>query len=84
MVLWQTLIMGAMAGSLALPLGWLMSEVLVHVLNVRSFGWRMSTEIAPQSILDTLLLAILSATLAGLYPAWRLSRQHVVQQLRDE
>ncbi len=83
-VLLQTLIMGVFAGVLALPLGWFMSEILVKVINVRSFGWSMQSLLPEGAITETLLLACLSALLAGIYPAWRLSRANIAAQLRDD
>ncbi|MGQ7845386.1 FtsX-like permease family protein [Granulosicoccus sp. 3-233] len=83
-VLLQTVIMGLFAGALALPLGWFMSEILIKVINVRSFGWSMQSLLPAGAIPETLLLACLSALLAGVYPAWRLSRANVAAQLRDD
>ncbi len=83
-VLLQTLIMGVFAGLLALPLGWFMSEILVKVINVRSFGWSMQSLLPDGAIPETLILACLSALLAGIYPAWRLSRANIAAQLRDD
>lgn len=83
-VLIQTVLMGMLAGALALPLGWMMSEVLIKVINVRSFGWSMQSMMPVGSIPETFILAMLSAVLAGLYPAWRLSRRGIAAQLRDE
>ena len=83
-VLTQTVIMGLMAGALALPLGWMMSELLIKVINVRSFGWSMSSMMPVGSIPETFVLAVVSATLAGLYPAYRLSRASIAAQLRDD
>ena len=83
LVLIQTLIMGALAGVLALPLGWLMSEVLIKVINVRSFGWSMQSTMPLGSIANTVVLACMSALLAGLYPAYRLSQRNIARQLRD-
>ncbi|MFT4726136.1 MAG: putative ABC transport system permease protein [Granulosicoccus sp.] len=83
-VVGQTFFMGLFAGALALPLGWVMSEVLINVINVQSFGWTMSSILPPGSIRSTLLLAIASAILAGLYPAFRLSRSNIAKQLRDD
>ena len=80
----QTLLMGAFAGLLSLPLGWGMSEVLIHIINVRSFGWSMASHLPPGAALSAISLACLSAVLAGLYPAWRLARADVAGQLRDE
>ncbi len=83
-VVLQTLVMGLIAGLAALPLGWLMSEVLIHVINVRSFGWRMGSLLPAGSVANTMTIALLSALLAGLYPSYRLSRQPVASLLRDE
>src|SRR5690606_4168245 len=45
LIVLQTLILGACAGVLALPLGLMMSEVLIDVINQRSFGWSMQHSI---------------------------------------
>lgn len=82
-VLIQTVLMGLLAGVLALPLGWMMSEVLIKVINVRSFGWSMHSMMPVGSIPETFFLATLSAVLAGLYPAYRLSRRGIAAQLRE-
>ena len=84
LVMAQTLIMGLLAGALALPLGWLMSEVLIKVINVRSFGWSMQSIMPSGSIPETFLLAVVSAVLAGIFPAYRLSRREIAAQLRDD
>ena len=83
-VLLQTVIMGLLAGVLALPLGWFMSEILIKVINVRSFGWTMHSILPPGSIGTTLVLATTSAILAGIYPAWKLSRSGIAGQLRED
>jgi len=83
-VLYQTVAMGLMAGLAALPLGWIMSEILIHIINVRSFGWSMQSLLPSGTISETLLLSVLAAFLAGLYPAWRLSRSGIASQLRNE
>lgn len=83
-VVLQTVVMGLLAGLAALPLGWLMSEVLINVINVRSFGWRMGSLLPEGAVVATLVIALLSSLLAGLYPSYRLSRQPVASLLRDE
>ena len=82
MVLLQTGIIGLLAGLLALPLGWAMSEVLINVINQRSFGWTMSRLFPPMVIVQALLLSIGAALLAGLYPIWRISQITISQGLR--
>jgi len=66
-IILQSLGMGIAAGLLALPLGWLMSEMLIHIINVRSFGWSMQSYLPVSAFPNTLLLATSAAVLAGLY-----------------
>ncbi len=80
----QSLSMGVVAGLLAVPLGWMMSEMLIHIINVRSFGWSMTSQLPPGVLPETLLLALGSAALAGVFPAFRLSKRTLVQELRSE
>lgn len=80
----QTLWMGVLAGILALPLGWAMAKILIHVINLRSFGWSMQSFIPSGTVLSTFLLSCTASILAGLYPAWQLSRSHIARQLGRE
>ena len=79
----QTGLMGLIAGVLAIPLGILMSYILVSVINLRSFGWTMQFQITPTVLLESLLLAAIAALLAGCYPAWKLSRMSPAEALRQ-
>jgi len=83
-VILQTVLMGILAGLMALPLGWIMSDLLINVINLRSFGWTMKAILPAGSVFSTMALALTAATLAGLYPAWKLSRADIATRLRDE
>ncbi|MFT5450260.1 MAG: putative ABC transport system permease protein, partial [Gammaproteobacteria bacterium] len=78
----QSLAMGLIAGLLALPLGTAMALVLTHVINRRAFGWSMEFHLPLEVLGHTVLIAVIAALLAGLYPAWRLSRSNPAQALR--
>jgi putative ABC transport system permease protein len=80
----QTLLMGATAGVLALPLGNVLAYILVHVINRRSFGWTMPFDVAPSIMGEALLLAISAAVLAGIYPGYRMARSSPAAALRGE
>lgn len=80
----QTGLMGLIAGVLALPLGIAMSQILVSVINVRSFGWTMEYSIPPRVLVESLLLAVIAALLAGFYPARKLSRLSPAEALRHQ
>ncbi len=80
----QTGLMGITAGLMALPIGFVMSLVLIYVINVRSFGWTMELALRPTEFAGAFLIAFVAALLAGLYPAWRLGRLVTAQALRSE
>jgi putative ABC transport system permease protein len=80
----QTGFMGLVSGVLAIPLGLILALVLVFVINRRAFGWSMDLVIPGSVLIEALALALVSALLAGLYPAWRMSRTSPAQALREE
>lgn len=84
LTLLQTGLMGLYAGLLSLPLGWLMSKVLIEVINRRAFGWSIETLLPAAAAPEALLLALSAALLAGLYPAWRMRRVQPALALREE
>lgn len=80
----QTGLMGFAAGLLALPLGWVMAAVMVHVVNKRSFGWTLQMRLPPVTFAQAVAVAVVAALLAGLYPAWRMARTEPALALREE
>lgn len=83
-VLGQTGLMGLTAGLLSLPVGFTVAAVLVYVINKRSFGWTLELVAPPSIFVQAVLLAILAALLAGIYPALRMSRTSPALALREE
>lgn len=83
-VLGQTGLMGFTAGLLSLPVGLLVALVLVYVINRRSFGWTLNVQYPPQVFVQAMVLALLAALLAGLYPAYRMARTAPALALREE
>jgi putative ABC transport system permease protein len=84
MVVSQTGLMGLTAGLLAIPVGIILALVLVFVINKRSFGWTLLFQLDGGLFVQALLVAITAALLAGLYPAWRMSRVSPAVALREE
>jgi putative ABC transport system permease protein len=83
-VLGQTGLMGLTAGVLALPVGVLVAAVLVFVINRRSFGWTLQMMLPPGVFVQAVVLALLAALLAGIYPARRMARTSPALALREE
>jgi putative ABC transport system permease protein len=83
-VLGQTGLMGLTAGLLSLPVGVMVATVLVYIINRRSFGWTLRFVIPPSLLLQAVVLALVAALLAGLYPAYRMGRTSPALALREE
>ncbi len=81
LVLSQAALLGLLAGILALPLGWLMSVVLIDIINQRSFGWTMHTYFFASIPLQAILLAVIAALLASLYPVRRIGQLSIREGL---
>ncbi len=80
----ETTFLGLLCGLVAVPSGWMLAALMVHVVNRRSFGWGMDLIIGPEIIGQALLLAGSAAALAAVYPAWRIARTSPAVALRTE
>jgi putative ABC transport system permease protein len=58
----------------ALPLGLGLAWVLLAVVNVEAFGWRLPMHLFPMQWVQLGALALLAAALAAAVPAIRLAR----------
>jgi putative ABC transport system permease protein len=84
LTLWETGLLGASAGLLSLPTGYILAWILIFVINQRSFGWTLQMHTEPAPFVQAFLLAIGASLLAALYPAWRLGRMQAAEALRGE
>jgi putative ABC transport system permease protein len=80
----ETGLMGAVAGLLSMPLGWLLAALLVDVINVRSFGWTMRLEADPRFFVEAFALSVTAAVLGSVYPLVRLRRRSLAAAMRSE
>jgi putative ABC transport system permease protein len=84
LILLETGLMGAAAGLLAMPTGYVLALILVYIINKRSFGWTLQMQALPAPFIQALVVAVLAALLAGIYPAWRMSRKTEADAIRFE
>ncbi|MEX2466861.1 MAG: FtsX-like permease family protein [Gemmatimonadota bacterium] len=84
LVLTQTGLLGLVSGILAIPVGLVLSWVMIYVVNKRSFGWTLQMEVGPEVLGQAVALAVAGAFVAGLYPAWRMARAAPALALRGE
>ncbi|MEX2144276.1 MAG: FtsX-like permease family protein [Anaerolineales bacterium] len=82
LTLLETGLIGAVAGLLALPTGYIVAEILLQLINKRSFGWSLQMQLDSAPFIQALLIAVTAALLAGLYPAFRASRRSAAEAMR--
>jgi len=84
LVMLETGLMGLAAGLLAAPTGYALALILINVINQRSFGWTIQFSANPMAFLQALVVAMIAALMAGVYPAWRMSTKPAVEVIRYE
>ena len=82
LILLETGLMGSVAGLLAWPTGYGLAIILIYIINRRSFGWTLQLQLVSEPFIQGLLVAVLAALLAGLYPAYRISRRAAADAMR--
>ncbi|WP_297620829.1 FtsX-like permease family protein [uncultured Roseicyclus sp.] len=70
----RSLILAGLTFALALPVGLALAWMLLAVINVQAFGWRLPMQVFPIDAARLLGLALIAATLAAALPALRLAR----------
>ncbi len=84
MTLLETGLMGLVAGLMAIPVGTALAWVLIYIINGRAFGWSIALQLRPEFYLQAVLVALVAALLAGIYPAVQMGRVQPSQALRAE
>jgi putative ABC transport system permease protein len=84
MTLLETGLMGGTAGLLAMPTGFLLALILVYIINLRSFGWTIRLDLQWETFAQAMVVAVVSALLAAIYPMLRLGRLEIARAVREE
>ena len=80
----ETALMGLSASLLALPAGLLLALILIHVINVRSFGWTIQLAPAIGPFLQAIVVGLVASLAAAVYPVSRLRRMSIAVAIRGE
>jgi len=78
----RTALLALLTWALAVPVGLALAWVLLAVVNVQAFGWRLPMMVFPGGWLWLGLWALLAALLASAWPVWRLMSMPGGQLLR--
>ncbi len=77
-------LIGLTAGLFSIPLGVVLSLILIYVINLRSFGWTLNFVLEPKYIMEAIVVALIAAIAAGIYPAYRIGKEDVGKLIREE
>ncbi len=80
----ETVLLGGVAGLVAMPVGALLGWLLSEVIDRRAFGWTLEFNFRSDDLLQGPALAVAAALAAGLYPAWKMARTPPAEALRCE
>jgi putative ABC transport system permease protein len=84
---WRLLLLAALTFVLAVPVGLGLAWVLLAVVNVEAFGWRLPMQVFPGEALRLLFLALIAAAIAAAVPAlrlWRMPPARLLQVFSQE
>ena len=84
LILLEGVLLGAVAFLIACVLGPALALLLIHVINLRAFGWTLNFAINAEVFIRVGLLALLMSALAGVYPSWRGRSMSISGALREE
>ncbi len=84
LILVEAGLMGLLANVLGLALGYVLSLVLVYVINKQSFGWTIQFHWPVAVVLGSLSVVYLATVLAGLIPARLAVRLNPMEVVHEE
>jgi putative ABC transport system permease protein len=84
MVVAESAGMGVAGSIVGTGAGFALALLLIKVINKQSFGWTIHWQSPWRHVATSVLLVLLTALLAGIYPGWRATRTTVSEALRAE
>ncbi|MBC7473081.1 MAG: FtsX-like permease family protein [Candidatus Sericytochromatia bacterium] len=84
LIMLETGLMGFSAGILALPVGIILALVLIHIINLRSFGWTLELILKPDYFFQALIISLVASLVAGIYPAIKIKYLQPTSAIRNE
>jgi putative ABC transport system permease protein len=83
-VLIEAGLLGLLGNVSGLVLGWLLSLLLIFVINKQSFGWTVQLFVPADFLLQSSALVVLTAIVAGIIPARLAARTLAPSVIKDE
>jgi len=77
-------LIGLAAGLFSIPVGLVLSLILIYVINLRSFGWTLNFSLEPGYFFEATGIALVASLAAGIYPAYLVGKEDVGKLIREE
>ena len=84
LVILEGMLLGLVAFGVACILGPVLALLLIHVINIRAFGWTIQFAMNAEIFIRVGVLALLISALAGFYPSLHARRLSISAALRAE
>jgi putative ABC transport system permease protein len=84
MVLYEAALIGVLGGLFGIGAGMLLGLLLIYVIDRQAFGWPMHLHVPYWSLAESLVLVLVAAILAGIYPASVAARIATADAVRAE
>ena len=84
MLFLENSLIGLTSGLFSIPVGWVLSLILIYVINLRSFGWTLNFSLEPSFFLEAMGIALIASLAAGIYPSYLIGKEDVGKLIREE
>jgi putative ABC transport system permease protein len=84
MVLFEAGFIGVLGGLFGVAVGVMLALLLIFVINRQAFGWLIELHIPYDFLLEAVVLVVVAALVAGVYPAGVAARIRTTEALRNE
>lgn len=84
MIVLESTLIGIASTLAGVVMGWILSWILINVINRQSFGWTIDFYVPTALIATSLAITFLSSVAAGLVPARLANRIHVAAAIKAE
>jgi putative ABC transport system permease protein len=84
MNVYQALIMGLVAFLISVVCGLILTYIIIHAINYRSFGWSVDVHVNPWVFAKTGALTIGACLVSSLYPSYKLIAVPHILSLKEE
>lgn len=83
-VLIEAGLLGLFGNITGMILGWILSQLLIHVINKQSFGWTVQLVVPYDFLVQSSIVVLATAILSGILPARMAAKTLAPQVVRDE